>query len=106
MNLKTILAAGLISGVGTFAAFAQDAVVITPEQDVVIREYVTKQPVAEPVEKPSNFELVVGAIVPDIFKPGELADNTVPDKKYQYVVVDGQTVLIEPETRKIVHIVK
>lgn len=106
MTLRTILAAGFIAAAGTFAAQAQDAVVITPEQEVVIKEYVTTQPVVEPVEKPSNFELIVGAIVPDIFKPGELAENTVPGKKYQYVVIDGQTVLIEPETRKVVHIVQ
>lgn len=59
-----------------------DAVVITPEQEVVIKDYVTTQSI-EPVEKPSNFELVVGAIIPDIFKPGELAENTVPDRRYQ-----------------------
>ncbi len=56
------------------------------------------------VERPSNFELVVGAIIPDILKPGELAENTL-DNKYQYVVMDGRTVLIEPETRRIVHII-
>lgn len=30
----------------------------------------------------------------------------VPDVKYSYVVVGGQTVLVEPETRKIVHIMQ
>ena len=66
-----------------------------------LREYVKTNPVV--VERPSNFELIVGAIVPDILKPGELAENTLPNK-YQYVVIDGRTVLIEPGTRKVVHI--
>jgi hypothetical protein len=75
--------------------------VITPEQETVVREYVRANPVV--VDRPSNFELIVGAIIPDIFNPGELAENTLPTR-YQYVVVDGRTVLIEPQTRKVVHI--
>ncbi|AWC23244.1 DUF1236 domain-containing protein [Aminobacter sp. P9b] len=81
---------------GTAFATAQ-TVIVTPEQEIVVREYVKTNPVV--VERPSNFELVIGAIVPDILKPGALADN-----KYQYVVMDGRTVLIDPQTRKVVHI--
>jgi len=81
---------------GTAFATAQ-TVIVTPEQEVVVREYVKTNPVV--VERPSNFELVIGAIIPDILKPGALADN-----KYQYVVMDGRTVLIDPQTRKVVHI--
>lgn len=95
------LTAGAILLAGTAFAAAQ-TVIVTPEQETVIQEYVTANPVV--VERPSNFELIVGAVIPDVFKPGELAENTVPDHRYQYVVVDGRTVLIEPETRKIVHI--
>ena len=43
---------------GTAFAAAQ-TVVITPEQETVVREYVKTNPVV--VERPSNFELVVGA---------------------------------------------
>jgi hypothetical protein len=96
---STIAATMLLAGTAVAAA---QTVVVTPEQETVVREYVTTNPVV--VERPSNFELVVGAIVPDILKPGELADNTL-DQKYQYVVMDGRTVLIEPETRKVVHII-
>jgi hypothetical protein len=96
---STIAATMLLAGTAVAAA---QTVVVTPEQETVVREYVTTNPVV--VERPSNFELVVGAIVPDILKPGELADNTL-DQKYQYVVMDGRTVLIEPQTRKVVHII-
>ena len=102
MTIRNALAATLLVA-GTSFAFAQ-TVVVTPEQETVVREYVTAHPV-ETVERPSNFELIVGAIIPDIFKPGELADNTLP-QRYQYVVIDGRTVLIEPETRKVVHIIE
>jgi hypothetical protein len=96
---KTLVTTILLAG--TAVASAQ-TVVVTPEQETVVREYVTTHPVE--VERPSNFELVVGAIIPDILKPGELAENTL-DNNYQYVVMDGRTVLIEPETRKVIHII-
>jgi len=91
---STLVAAVVLAGTSFAAA---QTVVITPEQEVVVREYVKTNPVV--VERPSNFELVLGAIIPDILKPGALADN-----KYQYVVMDGRTVLIDPQTRKVVHI--
>ncbi len=100
MILRNTLAITVLLA-GTAFASAQ-TVVISPEQETVVREYVTTHPVE--VVRPSNFELVVGAIIPDILKPGELAENTL-DNRYQYVVMDGRTVLIEPETRRIVHII-
>ena len=96
---STITATILLAG--TAFATAQD-VVITSDQETVVREYVKTNPVV--VERPSNFELIVGAIIPDILKPGELAENTLPTR-YQYVVIDGRTALIEPQTRRVVHII-
>jgi hypothetical protein len=99
MIFRSTIAATLLLA-GTAFAAAQ-TVVVTPEQEVVVREYVKTNPVV--VDRPSNFELVVGAIIPDILKPGELAENRLPTR-YQYVVMDGRTVLIEPGTRRVVHI--
>ena len=99
MTFRSTIAASILLA-GTALAAAQ-TVVITPEQETVVREYVKTNPVV--VERPSNFELVVGALIPDILKPGELAENTLPNK-YQYVVIDGRTALIDPATRKVVHI--
>ncbi|MHA6687036.1 DUF1236 domain-containing protein [Mesorhizobium sp. A556] len=100
MMLRNTLAITILLA-GTAFAAAQ-TVIVSPEQEIVVREYVKTNPVV--VDRPSNFELAVGAIIPDILKPGELAENTL-DTKYQYVVMDGRTVLIEPETRKVVHII-
>ncbi|RUM95415.1 DUF1236 domain-containing protein [Pseudaminobacter arsenicus] len=99
MFFRNTLAITILLAGTAFAA--SQTVIVTPEQETVIREYVKTNPVV--VDRPSNFELVVGAIIPDILKPGELADNTL-EGQYQYVVMDGRTVLIEPETRKVVHI--
>ena len=95
MIFRSTLAVAILLA-GTAFASAQ-TVIVTPEEEVVVREYVKANPVV--VERPSNFELVLGAIIPDILKPGALADN-----KYQYVVMDGRTVLIDPQTRKVVYI--
>jgi hypothetical protein len=100
MTFRSTVAATIFLA-GTALATAQ-TVVVTPEQEVVVREYVKTNPVV--VDRPSNFELVLGAIIPDILKPGELAENTLPNK-YQYVQMDGRTVLIDPSTRKVVHII-
>ncbi|MCF6113156.1 DUF1236 domain-containing protein [Mesorhizobium muleiense] len=100
MIFRSTLAATILLA-GTAFAAAQ-TFVVTPEQETVVREYVKTNPVV--VERPSNFELIVGAIVPDVLKPGELADNAL-EQKYQYVVMDGRTVLIEPKTRKVVYII-
>ncbi|ESW73154.1 MULTISPECIES: DUF1236 domain-containing protein [unclassified Mesorhizobium] len=89
-------AAGLLLLAGVGAAAAQD-VVITPEQDTVVREYVKKQPLAS--VKIPGVELNVGSALPDTVELHE-----VPNVKYRYVVVDNRTVLVDPSTRKIVKV--
>ena len=84
----------LIAGIG--AAAAED-VVIQPEQDTVIREYVKKQPLAS-VKLP-GVELNVGTALPDTVELHE-----VPNVKYRYVVIDNRTVVVDPGTRKIVKV--
>lgn len=69
---------------------------VTPEAAVI--EYVKANPVA-PIQV--TGEIVVGAIL-----PAELVLYEVPSSEYQYVVVNGATVLVEPATRKVVYIVR
>ena len=68
MTFRNMIAASILLA-GTALAAAQ-TVVITPEQETVVREYVKTNPVV--VERPSNFELVVGALIPDILSPVNL----------------------------------
>ncbi|MDX8440586.1 DUF1236 domain-containing protein [Mesorhizobium australafricanum] len=97
MHLTTA-AAGLLLLAGIGAAAAED-VIIQPEQETVIREYVHKQPLAS-VEVP-GVKLSIGSVLPDTVELHE-----VPNVKYRYVVVDKQTVIVDPGTRKIVKIIQ
>lgn len=94
----TTAAAGLLLLTGIGAAAAQD-VVIQPEQETVIKEYVHKQPLAS--VKVPGVELNIGSTLPDTVELHE-----VPNVKYRYVVVDNRTVIVDPGTRKIVKVLE
>ncbi|MER9230458.1 DUF1236 domain-containing protein [Mesorhizobium sp. M0437] len=95
MHLSTA-AAGFLLLAGIGAAAAQD-VVIEPQQETVIKEYVHKQPLAS--VKIPGVELNIGSTLPDTVELRE-----VPNVKYRYVVVDNRTVLVDPSTRRIVKV--
>lgn len=95
-----VAATGLVLLAGVSIASAQ-TVVIEPEQEVVIREYVQKQPLAS-IDLP-GVELNIGSTVPEEV---ELHAVEVPDTSYEYVVVGNRTLLVEPGTRKVVHIIE
>ncbi|MBZ9743540.1 MULTISPECIES: DUF1236 domain-containing protein [unclassified Mesorhizobium] len=95
-NLAALAAVLLLSGVG--AAAAED-IVIQPEQETVIKEYVHKQPLAS--VKVPGVELNVGTALPDTVELHE-----VPNVKYRYTVVDDRTVIVDPSTRKIIKIIQ
>ena len=67
----------------------------------MIKEYVKKKPLAS-IDLP-GVELNIGSTVPEEV---ELHAVEVPDVKYEYVVVDNRTVLVEPGTRKIVKVIE
>lgn len=94
----TTAAAGLLLLTGIGAAAAED-IIIQPEQETVIREYVHKQPLAS--VKIPGVELKIGSTLPDTVELHE-----VPNVKYRYVVVDNRTVVVDPGTRKIVKIIE
>lgn len=91
--------AALLFGAGAIAASAQD-IIVTPEQDTVIHEYVKKKPLAS-VSVP-GIELNIGSTVPETVELHSFED--VPDVKYRYVVIDDRTVLVDPGTRKIIKV--
>ncbi|TPK80048.1 DUF1236 domain-containing protein [Mesorhizobium sp. B2-4-12] len=96
MHLAAAAAALLLAGIG--AAAAED-VVIQPEQETVIKEYVKKQPLAS--VKVPGVELNVGTALPDTVELHE-----VPNVKYRYTVIDNRTVVVDPGTRKIVKVIQ
>jgi hypothetical protein len=92
------LAAGILLLAGSSVAAAQ-TVVIEPEQETVIREYVKKKPVAS-IDLP-GVELNIGSTVPETV---EIHKIDAPDVAYSYSVVGGRTYVVEPSTRKVVHV--
>ena len=99
-NYLVLAAAGFVLAAGIGAAIAQDVVVIAPEQQTVIREYVHKQNLAS--VSLLGVELNVGSALPDTV---ELHTIDVPDVKYKYVVVGNRAVLVDPDTRRIVQVI-
>jgi hypothetical protein len=92
-----VMTAALLSAAEYAAA---ETVVITPERQTVIREYVQKNPIAS--IKVPGVELNIGSTLPDTV---ELHELDVPDVSYRYVVVDDRTVLVDPDTREIVQVI-
>ena len=84
MRKMLVLAAGVIALAGVSAASAQQVA---------------------PVELPPDARIIVGEPLPEAV---EVYDLEVPEfePQYRYVVIDGQTVLVEPESRRIVHILQ
>ncbi|RUW49587.1 MAG: DUF1236 domain-containing protein [Mesorhizobium sp.] len=95
-NLAAVAAVLLLAGVG--AAAAED-VIIQPEQETVIKEYVKKQPLAS--VKVPGVELSLGTALPDTVELHE-----VPNVKYRYTVIDNRTVIVDPGTHKIIKIIQ
>lgn len=104
MKAKLVFAtASLALLFGASAALA-DSVVITKEEAPEVQQYIVKQHV-EPVAPPSDFDVTVGAVVPETIEIHHL-DVPSLSGKYDYMVVNGQTVIVDPDTRKIVQVLE
>ncbi|CAN7714513.1 DUF1236 domain-containing protein [Ensifer adhaerens] len=102
--MKKVFVSSALAGLFLLGAsgfgFAQ-TVLVTPEQETVVREYVKKKPLAS-INLP-GVELNVGSALPETV---ELHTIDAPDIKYRYVVIDNRTVLVDPGTRKIVRVIE
>ena len=97
--LPTIAGLMLLGGTGIAAA---DTIVLSPDDSTTIHEYVTTQHVT-PIEPPSGFSVSVGASVPDTVELHAVEAPKIKHK-YSYTVIGKQTVVVEPETRKIIEV--
>ncbi|UDL88106.1 DUF1236 domain-containing protein [Mesorhizobium sp. PAMC28654] len=90
------LAAGaiLMSGLGVAMA---DTIIVKPDDQKVYREYVHKNPLAS-IKLP-GVELNVGTRLDDKVELRE-----VPNERYQYTVIEGRTVLVDPDTHQVVQV--
>ena len=96
-------AAGLAFICGSSAALA-DSVIITKDEAPQVQQYIVKQHVEE-VTPPGDFQVEVGTVVPDSIEVHVLDVPSLP-KKYDYMVVNGQTVIVDPDTRKIMQVLQ
>ncbi|TJV41671.1 MAG: DUF1236 domain-containing protein [Mesorhizobium sp.] len=94
--LSTSAAAAIVlmGGIGTALA---ETVVVQPQDETVIREYVQKEPLAS--VNLLGVELKLGSPVPDRVELRE-----VPNVRYRVAVINDQTVLVDPDTREIVEV--
>lgn len=85
------------------AAFAQTAVVIAPEQRTKIKQYVTTQKIA-PIKMTDR--VAIGATIPQNVELVAVPSDWGPTfTNYRYVYTDNNVVLVEPSSRKVVHII-
>ncbi|RWC38620.1 MAG: DUF1236 domain-containing protein [Mesorhizobium sp.] len=100
MKLHLLSAAAaivLMGGIG--AALAENVVVVQPEQETVVREYIKREPLAS--VNLLGVELKLGSSVPDTVELRE-----VPDVRYRVAVINHRTVLVDPDTRQIVEVLR
>lgn len=104
MTIRNSLIAGSLLLLTTSgAAFAQ-TVVLQPQDEVVVREYIVKQ--APPaVALPDDYDVVIGEPLPETVTVTPL-DAPGLSTRYEYVVVDGETLIVEPETRRVVQVLR
>lgn len=101
MLIRTYLLAGAAAATLAGSALAQD-VILLPEEEVVVREYVVKQPRAQ-VVVPDGYSVVVGEPLPDTIEVTPI-DSPGFSREFEYVIINDRTVLIDPETREIVKV--
>ncbi|WP_332682372.1 DUF1236 domain-containing protein [Bosea sp. (in: a-proteobacteria)] len=101
----TILGSGVAAVLAvSAAALAQVSITIGQPEQTRIREYVVKEKV-----KPTMIKekVIVGATLPADVELQEVPDDWGPTvSKYRYVYTDDNVVLVEPSSRRVVHIIE
>lgn len=90
-------------GVGGGAIITSDAEGIAVEQRPAFREYIVRERVPT-YTIPDR--VVVGGVLPDAGITYYDVPQTFGATPYRYTVVNGQTVLVEPRSRRIVQVVE
>ncbi|MBZ9670907.1 DUF1236 domain-containing protein [Mesorhizobium sp. B2-1-8] len=93
----TSAAAAIVLLGGAGVALADSTVVVQPEQETVVREYIKREPLAS--VNLLGVELKLGSPVPDKVELRE-----VPNVRYRVAVINDETVLVDPDTRQVVEV--
>jgi len=103
MNIRHMLLAASALALVAGAASAQ-TILIQPEQETVIREYIVEHP-APVVELPDGVAVEVGTVLPEAV---EVVPVEVPDfePRYSYMMVGDRTLVVDPETRRVLYVLE
>jgi len=100
--MKAFYVAGFAAALFTTQAFAQ-AIVVAPEQRTVIRDYVVKEKV-RPYKMQSR--VTVGATLPAEVELAPVPPTWGPTfSSYRYVYTGDDVVLVDPSSRRVVHVI-
>jgi hypothetical protein len=104
---SSAVALALIGSIGVAAA--QTTIVreeLTPTQRTTIYRSITRERVTAPAP---NVQVRVGTRVPESVELRAMPETIVTDvpsiKRYRYMYVNGQVVLVDPETSEVVEII-
>jgi len=102
MKPTIFTAVAALAALATSHAFAQDVISISPDNRTRVREYVLQQRLPPPR---LQEKIVVGATIPADVALGAMPSEWGPSvSRYRYIYTDGQVVLVEPQTRRVVQI--
>ncbi|MEP9378588.1 DUF1236 domain-containing protein [Aquabacter sp. CN5-332] len=102
--LVTAPALAQTSTTTTVSPSGSSSVSVTTEQRTKIRDYVVREQ-RPSVAAPSGFTVSTGATVPQSVELYSFPSD-VGVSRYRYSVIGGQTVLVEPGTRKVIQIIE
>ncbi len=94
---------GYTTGVSRGAVVVDDDAGIAVEQRPAFREYVVRERIPNYVVQD---RVVVGTVLPETGVTYYDVPQTYGATPYRYTVVNGETVLVEPRTRRIVQVVE
>ncbi len=103
-STTTTTTTGTSSGTAVTTGGTTGSVTIQPEVRTKVKQYVTtSKPKA--VTAPSGFTVSTGAVLPQTVEL-EAFPADVGVTQYRYVQIGGQTVLVEPSSRRIVEVIQ
>lgn len=101
--LVALSGAALAQSSGT--ATTTTTTTITPAQETAVKTYITKEKTTA-VTLPSGTTLSEGVVLPQTVTLSKFDNSVTGMSTYNYVVVDGKTAIVEPQSRRVVKVIE
>jgi hypothetical protein len=102
-----LASAGVAAAAGMSATASKDSLGLTSDQTRTIYQDINK--VSTRASAPAGFDAKVGAVVPSTISlhalPSDVASKVPTVKPYDYAMLRGKVLLIDPKAKKVVDIV-